>query len=69
MKIKQQIRDYKGKIIGTITVDDYGNKEVRDFYGRILGKYDKKADLTRDFYGRIIARGDQAAMLLNLRKN
>lgn len=58
------IREFSGKIIGYIQIDNKGNKVVRDFYRRILGKYDKASNTTRDFYGRIIARGDQSSMLL-----
>ena len=58
------VKDFYGKIIGYIELDDKGNKIVRDFYRRRLGRYDKKFDVTRDFYNRIIAIGDQTGMLL-----
>ena len=64
---KQIIKDWRGKIIGYIETDNYGNKIVRDFYRRILGRYDKKHDVTRDFYGRRVAKGDQCSMLLGRR--
>lgn len=64
MNNREVIRDFYGKILGTVTTDSAGNKTVRDFYGRILGKYDKKTDVTRDFYGRVIARGDQSSALV-----
>ena len=65
MKEKVAIREWSGKIIGWLETDTItGNKILRDFYGKILGTYDKKLDLTRDFYGRMIARGDQLSMLL-----
>lgn len=64
MNKKVQIKDFYGKILGTVETLANGNKIVRDFYGKILGKYDSRLDVTRDFYGRIIARGDQSAMLL-----
>jgi len=65
MNKKEFVKDFYGKIIGSIETDYQGNKIVRDFYGRQLGRYIKKQDLTRDFYGRIVARGDQCAMLLS----
>lgn len=68
MKGIQSIKDWRGKIIGWIQEDSAGNKIVKDFYGRILGKYDKRSDVTRDFYGKIVARGDQSSMLLNFKK-
>ena len=61
---KQIIKDWRGKIIGYIETDNFGNKIVRDFYRKILGKYDKKSDMTRDFYGRMVAKGDQCSLLL-----
>lgn len=64
MMNKQIIKDWRGKIIGYIETDHQGNKVVRDFYRKVLGRYDKRADVTRDFYGRIIARGDQCGLLL-----
>lgn len=68
MATKQIIRAFNGKIIGSIETDNIGNKIIRDFYGKILGKYNKEQDVTRDFYGKIVARGDQSAMLLSLKK-
>ena len=64
MNDKEVIRDFYGRILGTITTDKLGNKVVRDFYGRILGRYDKKSNLTRDFYGRIVAKGDRTSGLI-----
>lgn len=64
MNNKEIVRDFYGRVLGTITTDDIGNKVVRDFYGRIKGKYDKKANVTRDFYGKIIAKGDQSSALI-----
>ena len=61
---KEIIRDFYGKILGTIETDSKGNKTVRNFYGKVLGFYDKANNVTRDFYKRIIARGDQASGLI-----
>lgn len=61
---KETIRDFYGKILGTIETDAQGNKTVRDFYGRILGWYRKTDNLTKNFYGKIIAKGDVAVGLL-----
>lgn len=60
----QVIRDFSGRIVGYIETDAQGNKIVRDFYRVILGKYDKRNNVTRDFYGRVIARGDASASLI-----
>ena len=58
------IREFSGKIIGYIYVDDQGVKTVRDHFGKILGYYYPDRDVTTDFYGNIIARGDVASALL-----
>ncbi len=68
MKDRQYIKDFYGKIIGSIETDDQGNKTVRDFYGKILGRYNTKQNVTKDFYGRTVAKGDQSSMLFSLRK-
>lgn len=57
------IRDFSGKIISWEEHMGNGDIVVRDFYGKILGKYDKQFNVTRDFYGRILARGDAHGML------
>ena len=61
---RQTIKDFSGKIIGFIDVDDKGNKVVRKFNLMIVGRYDAKLDVTRDFQGRIIAQGDVCGSLL-----
>lgn len=61
---KEPIREFSGKIIGWIETDKDGNQQVRDFYGKILGKYDKSLNVTRDFYGRILTRGNTVAGLV-----
>ena len=66
---KTYIRNFHQKIIGSLETLPNGDVIVRDFYQRILGKYQKSDNTTRDFYGRIVARGNQASMLLNLNNN
>ena len=66
---KVPVRDISGRIIGFIETDKDGNKQVRNFYGRILGTYDKRIDVTRDFYGKIITRGDSVIGFLYDEKN
>lgn len=62
---KSEIRDFYGRVIGTIETDDRtGNKTARDFYGRIVGTWDKRLNVTRDFYGRIVAQGDALSGLI-----
>lgn len=61
---KEPVREFNGKIMGWIETDRDGNQQVRDFYGRIQGTYDKKMNVTRDFYGRIITQGNTCLGLL-----
>ena len=59
-----EIKDFYGRVIGTIENMPNGDKTVRDFYGKILGFYKKSSNVTTDFYGRIVARGEACSMLL-----
>lgn len=62
---KESVKDWTGKIIGFIETDSVtGNKTIRDFYGRIKGKYIKRLNITQDFYGRQVAKGDNLLLLL-----
>ena len=66
---RERIRDWQGRTIGFIDTDTTtGNKIIRDFYGRIKGRYNKKQNITQDFYGRQVAKGDQSAMMLTYDK-
>ena len=57
MNNKQLIKDFYGRILGSI--ETQGTKQIaRDFYGRILGTYNSTDDFTRDFYGRMLMRGN-----------
>lgn len=63
---RDKVKNWQGKIIGFIDEDSVtGDKVARDFYGRIVGKYTKRLNLTKDFYGRQVSRGDRLLMLLN----
>lgn len=64
MAIKEPIKDWQGKVLGFVETESNGNKTLRDFYGRILGKYDKGRDVTCDFYGRQVGKGDLLMTLL-----
>ena len=66
MSNRQIIKAWNGKIIGSVETDAQGNKVIRDFYGKILGRYIKSLDVTRDFRGKLIAKGDQSAMLFSI---
>lgn len=62
---KQYIKDFYGRVIGSLEELSNGDIIAKDFHGRVKGKYKKSDNTTRDFYGRVIARGNQLSMLLN----
>lgn len=64
MATKEPVKDWQGKILGFVETESNGNKVLCDFYGRILGKYDKSLNVTRDFYGRQVGKGDVLMTLL-----
>lgn len=68
MANKVDIKDFYGRVIGTVVEESNGDKTIKDFYGRPLRYYKKSRDVTTDFYGRVVASGDQLAMLLNAEK-
>ena len=61
---RENVKDFYGKIIGSIETDDQGNKIAKNFYGKILGRYDKNQNVTKDFYGRILTTGDTTTALV-----
>lgn len=62
--MKEPIKDWTGKTLGFIETDSCGNIILRNFYGQILGKYNKQLNITQDFYGRQVAKGNCIMMLL-----
>lgn len=60
-----KLKDFYGRVIGTIEEDSKGNKIIKDFYGRVQGKYDKNLNITKDFYGRVVGQGDLLTSLLS----
>ena len=61
---EELIKDCYGNIIARIDEQTNGDKIVKNFYGQILGKYDKALDVTKDFYGRIVAKGECVGILI-----
>lgn len=60
---KEAIKEFSGKILGYL--EDQGDRIVAtDFYGRKLGYYDKRRNVTCDFYGRIVCQGNGASGLV-----
>lgn len=61
---RETIKDFYGKIIGSIETLADGSKIAKDFYGKILGRFDAKTNTTKDFYGKIVSSGDTASGLI-----
>ena len=68
MAQEQTIRDFYGRIIGFIITEPNGDKVARDFYRRVVGRYDARRDVTVDFYGRVLTKGDTVASLIYANK-
>ena len=64
MSRTETIRTFSGTIIGYLEHENNGDITVREFGGRILGRYEASSDTTRDFGGRILYRGNMASALL-----
>ena len=63
--MRDYIRAWDGRVIGSYDTDTSGRITLRDFNGRILGKFDPKENLTRDFSGKVVGTGNILAMLLS----
>lgn len=62
---EEYVKTFNGIIIGIIETKDNGDQVARNFPGRqILGYYRKAEDHTTDFYGRIISKGNTAIALI-----
>ena len=61
---KEPIKDWRGVVLGYVETDNCGNKLLKDFMLRPLGRYDKSSDMTKDAYGRAVGKGDILLTLL-----
>ena len=66
--MRRNIKDFYGRIVGSVEDKPNGDKIYKDFYGRIVAKYEKSRDITKDFYGRIISNGDTGTSFLFVNK-
>ena len=65
METSKAIKNFQGIILGYIWTDkESGRERATDFYGKILGFYDPKLDLTKEFSGRIITKGNVLAYFI-----
>jgi len=60
----QQIRDQKGRLVGTISNGPNRQQNARDARGRFLGSYDPHTNVTRNAAGRAIGTGNSLASLI-----
>lgn len=64
VKNKQVLKNFYGKVIGTIETDEKGVQTLKDFYFKVLGKYYPDADITKDFYGKVVGKGNLLGTLI-----
>jgi hypothetical protein len=60
----QELRDPKGRLLGTIRTRLDGTLEVRDPIGRLRGSYSPRRNETRDALGRLLGFGNLLAALI-----
>lgn len=58
------IKNAQGLVIARIDTEGNGNKRISDAYGKLLGRYNKSANITTDAYGRLVAHGECLTMLI-----
>lgn len=62
--MEQILKDDRGRVIGKIKEISVGKFEIRDYTGRIRGRYDAKTNETRDDRGRLYGKGNLLTKLL-----
>ena len=45
MSVKTNIKDFYGRVIGTVVEENNGDKTIKDFYGRVVASGDQLAML------------------------
>ena len=41
MSVKTNIKDFYGRVIGTVVEENNGDKTIKDFYGRVVASGDQ----------------------------
>ena len=59
-----RIKNFYGKTVATVEQFQNGDAVIRDFYGKVLGRYTAHDNRTRDFYGRVVATGNALTSLI-----
>ncbi|MBT6849356.1 MAG: hypothetical protein HOA14_18210 [Planctomycetaceae bacterium] len=60
----QQIRDQKGRLLGTISCGPNKQRNARDSRGKFLGSYDPHTNVTRNASGAAVGTGNSLASLI-----
>lgn len=60
----QYLRTPNNQVLGSVTTNHHGQRELRNPQGLFVGMYDAHQDVTRDRNNFIVGSGDQTARLL-----
>lgn len=63
--MREEIRDKYNKLLGTITTNSRGLREVRNTYNVCLAVYDPKRNETRDKYNVVLTKYDSLISILH----
>ena len=63
--MKEEIRDKYNKLLGTITTNSQGLKEVRNTYNVCLAVYDPRRNETRNKYNAVLTKYDSLVSVLH----
>lgn len=61
---RQELRDNRNHLVGTITTLSSGQLELRDERNHMLGRYDPKRNETRDERNHLVGKGNLLTSLL-----
>jgi hypothetical protein len=64
---QQNLRDSRGRPIGSIRTGANGRDELRDQHGGRLGSYDPRSNKTYDARGSLVGTGNQLSSFLSRR--
>ena len=68
MATEEKIKDWTGRLLGTVETDSRGNKKVKDWTGKLLGYYDASKNITTDWCGKKLNEGNTAVSLIFTQK-
>lgn len=62
--MRTPIKDFYGRVLGYVEDKSNGDRVAYNFYGKVLGTFIKKRNVTTDFYGRVLGQGDFVVSLI-----